>query len=278
VTSVPPFIRTLPEIVREHSWFIQTLGKQSKPARTAFFFGLQHPPEDASVSDLLLLKGLGIRFMTLAYEGVNEYGGGFSVQDEPLSEKGKELIRAMAETGIVLDLSHAGHRTARDAIRFIEQQASLEVRVVATHTACFDLYDHGRGLPDDILRSVANLGGLIGLVTVTWMLDKNDDSIQPFLRHLNHLVDLVGDTKVCLGTDGVYHRLDLREAEERFKIMKDKIDPRGVFRARHPEQPEELNCPERLRVIEQQLRLLGWSKNRIEKIIGRNLIGFLSKL
>lgn len=276
-TSAPPFVKTIPDIVREHSWFVQMLGKQSKPARTAFFFGIQHPPENASVSDMLLLKGLGIRFMTLAYEGVNEYGGGFSVPNEPLSEKGKELIRAMTETGIVLDLSHAGHRTAREAIRFIGQ-ASLEVRVVATHTACFDLYDHDRGLPDDVLRSVASLGGLIGLVTVTWMLDEDDDSTAPFLHQLNHLIGLVGETNVCLGTDGVYHRLDSQEAEERFRVMKDKIDPRGVFRARHPEQAEELNCPDRLRVIERQLLSLGWSESRIENIVGRNLIGFLSKL
>jgi membrane dipeptidase len=212
----------------------------------------------------------------LLTKALTSTAGGFSAPDEPLSEKGKELIRAMAQTGIVLDLSHAGHHTARDAIRFIKQ-ASLEVRVVVTHTACFDLYDHGRGLPDDVLRSVANLGGLIGLVTVTWMLDKDDNSIQPFLYHLNHLVDLVGDTNVCLGTDGVYHRLDLRETEERFRVMKDKIDSCGVFRARHPEQPEELNCPDRLRVIERQLYLLGWSENRIENIMGRNLIEFPSK-
>lgn len=177
MTSVPPFVKTIPEIVREHSWFVQMLGRQSEPEKVVFFFGLQHPPENAGVSDLLLLKGLGIRFMTLAYEGVNEYGGGFAASDEPLSDQGRKLIEAMAETGIVLDLSHAGHRTARDAIRFI-REASSEVRVVATHTACFDLYDHGRGLPDDVLRSISDLGGLIGLVTITWMLDAEDDSIR----------------------------------------------------------------------------------------------------
>ena len=274
-TSVPPYVKEMTDIVREHDWFVQQLGKQNNPTRTAFFFGLQHPPSNASVSDMLLLKGLGIRFMTLAYEGVNQYGGGFATPDEPLSERGKELIRSMAKTRFVLDLSHAGHRTAREAIRVIKEE-SLAARVVATHTACFDLYDHSRCLPDEVLTSIADIGGLIGLVTITWMLDGEDDSIQPFLRHLDHLVDLVGETNVCLGTDGVYHHLDPEEARERFRVMKEKIDPRGVFHARHPEQAAELNCPNRLAVIEGHLRTLGWSEDRIENIMGRNLTRFLS--
>ncbi len=276
-TSVPPYIGDMASIVREHTWFVRQIGRQAKPTRTAYFFGLQHPPHNATVTDLLLLKGLGVRFMTLAYEGANEYGGGFAVPDEPLSTRGRELIRAMAETGFVLDLSHAGHRTARDAICYLKE-GSIKVRVAATHTACFDLYDHGRGLPDDVLLDVCGLGGLIGLVTITWMLDAKSNGIEPFLHHLDHLIGLVGPKNVCLGTDGVYHHLDPEEAKERFRIMKERIDPRGVFHARHPEQAAQLNCPERLMVIEALLGSSGLPRDHSENIVGGNLFQFLSRL
>lgn len=273
-TSVPPHMKTMDEIVRGHAWFVGLLGKQSDPTKFGCFFGLQHPPENASVSDLVILKGMGIRFMTLAYEGKNEYGGGFATPDEPLSKKGKELIRAMAETGMVLDLSRSGHRTARDAISFVRQK-SLGMRVVATHTACFDLYNHERNLPDDVLCGIRDLDGLVGLVTISWMLHETDNSIKPFLTHLNHLVELIGYENVCLGTDGVYQHLNPQEGQTRFEIMEAKLNPRGTFRARYPEQAPELNCANRLAVISGRLISRGWLP---DKIMGRNLLQFFSKL
>lgn len=275
--SVPPYAKKTNDIFREHQWFVKLLQDQENSKKTVYFFGLQHPPENAQISDLLLLKGMGIRFMTLAYEGKNEYGGGFATPDEPLNDAGERLIKSMTETGIVLDLSHAGHRTARDAINFI-QQKSLNVRVVATHTACHTIYAHGRCLPDDVLCGIRDLGGIIGLVTITWMLHNKNNSIRPFLDHLFHLVELLGEENVCLGTDGVYHRLNVAEGRKRFAIMKTKIDPRGIFHARYPEQPAELNRPDKLLVIEKELSSLGWSPERIEKIIGGNLIRFFLSL
>lgn len=60
VTSVPPYAKTVKEIVAEHLWLCGTLERQVERI-PACFFGLQHPPEDATVNDLLKLKGLGIR-------------------------------------------------------------------------------------------------------------------------------------------------------------------------------------------------------------------------
>ena len=215
--------------------------------------------------------------MTLAYSGASEYGGGFAAPEEPLSERGRQLLRTMAETGMVLDLSHAGHRTARDALDLIEQKA-LALSVVATHTACHAVYDHGRAMPDDVLTGISDLGGLVGLVTVTWLLHGTDNGLEPFLGHLEHLLELVGEKHTCLGTDGVYRYINPEEDKRRFEVLKAKIDPTDVFHARCPEQPAELNRPDRLAVLEAFLQSQGWQHEYREPIMGGNLIKFLSTL
>lgn len=273
-TSVPPYMRKMGDIVREHTRFLGLVGK---PADLKCVYGLQNPPENATSSDLDSLSFLGIRFMTLAYECENEYGGGFATPDAPLTERGMKLLDHMAEARMVLDLSHAGHQTARDALKYISNQA-VKTKVVATHTACHVLFNHGRNLPDDVLLGIRKQGGLVGLVTMSWMLHESDDTIWPFLFHLNHLVNLIGEDNVCLGTDGVYHRLDPQEEQARYEMMKDKLDPRGNFRTRYPMEPVELNRPDRMSVIQDKLLNIDCPKELIRKVMGENLISFLSTL
>ena len=276
-TSAPPNARKMTDIIRHHTWFLEQVGRQTGYAKEGCFFGLQHPPDNVTADDIMVLAGIGVRFMTIAYLGENEYGGAFDRPHTPLSPRGELLLEAMSTGRMVLDLSHAGHRTAREALGYIAKR-QLPLRVVATHTACFSRFDHPRALPDDILRGIAELGGLVGLVTVTWMLHESDNSMRPFHEHLEHLMALVGTSHVCLGTDGVYRRLNPEEERKRFELMKDKLDPSGIFRARYPEQPEKLNTPQRLLVIEEELGLRGYSSSSIKKILGENLAQFLSRI
>ena len=146
VTTVPPFVTGMEDILRSHASFVSTLAKQYPACQTSFFYGLQHPPLDIAEQDLLMLKGTGIRFITLAYREPTEYGGGFASPDEPLTARGRWLIEAMGNAGLILDLSHAGHRTAREAIELVYRM-DLPTRVVATHTGCHAVYPHKRNLP-----------------------------------------------------------------------------------------------------------------------------------
>lgn len=275
-TSVSPTIREPKEIIREHTRMSQVFAAQEQENPSACFYGLQHPPEQATLPDLERMREAGIFFSTLGYEVRNMYGGGFAVPTVSLSGHGKELLENMAEANMILDLSHAGHTTVRDALAYINS-AGLSLRVVATHTACHAIYDHPRNLPDDILREIRNRGGMVGLVTVTWMLDRKDNSLNPFLTHLAHLIDTVGEDNAVLGTDGVYQRINEIEALKHFKSMKEKLDPYGNFRARHPEHPVELNRPDRMLVLE-EIITARFGAAIAEKIIGKNLINYLTPL
>lgn len=275
-TSVPPTIREPEEIIREHTWMSHEFASQEGEHPSRCFYGLPHPPEHATLPDLERMREAGIFFSTLGYEVRNMYGGGFAVPTIPLSGHGKELLENMAEANMILDLSHAGHATARDALAYIDS-AGLSLRVVATHTACHAIYDHPRNLPDDILREIRDRGGMVGLVTVTWMLDLKNNSLDPFLTHLAHLIDTIGEDNAVLGTDGVYQRMNEIEALKRFKTMKEKFDPYGNFRVRHPKHPAELNRSDRMLVLE-EIITARFGSAITEKIIGANLIRYLTAL
>jgi membrane dipeptidase len=74
-----------------------------------------------------------------------------------LSSFGCEVVRAMNELGMLVDLSHAGERSFRDAI-----EASSRP-VIASHSGCRKLHDHPRNLTDDQLRALAGNGGVVGI-------------------------------------------------------------------------------------------------------------------
>ena len=276
VTSAPPFVKTVAGILAEHLWLCGTLARQVDRI-PAVFFGIQHPPEDAKAKDLLKLKSLGIRFMTLAYEMESAFGGGFAT-DKRLTVRGEQFLEDMATVGMVLDLSHAGHETARDALKYIRTR-NLPLRVVATHTACYAVHRHKRNLPDDVLAGIADRGGVVGIVTGTWMLDAEDNTLRPFMAHVAHAVNLLGSSHVAIGSDGVYQKLNEGEEQKRFTIMKEKLDARGNFNARYPEHPLELNGSNRLSMVANELLMQNnLSPETVKDIVGGNLFRLFSEL
>lgn len=279
-TSVPPIVTKMEDVIAEHKRFCNILYNQSV-GLPELYFGLQNPPEDIALgeySSLCELTDAGIKFMGLAYELDSPYGAGFANPTGRLTPRGENLLLAMDDLGMVLDLSHAGHQTARDAIECVKKNELNKLRVVITHTACYEVNHHLRNFPDDILRGVADLGGVIGLSTATFMLHPTNNTLEPFFDHLHHLLKVVDANHVVLGTDGFYCTMDTEESKKLFQMMKEKIDPRGNFQARYPDQPFELNRPDRLAVIEQGMLDHGISPVTIKKVMGENLIGFFSRL
>jgi membrane dipeptidase len=147
-----------------------------------------------------------------------------------------------------------------------------------SHSGCYAVYPHLRNLPDDILKEVVELGGVIGLPTATFMLHTSDNTLTSFFTHLRHAINLVGERNVAIGSDGIYHYLD-PEAERRlFDTLNTKIDPRGNFMARCPGQPPELNTSERMLVLERSLKEEAFTPSQIENVLGNNLFHFFQSV
>jgi len=143
---------------------------------------------------------LGLRVMQLTYNFRNALGDGCLEPEEAgLTLLGRDAVRIMNELGIAIDLSHVGQRTMMDAIEASDQP------VLITHANARALADLERNKTDDIIRLVAQKGGMIGASIygpMCWDGDPNrKPTIDDYLRHLDHLVEVAGIEHVGFGTD-----------------------------------------------------------------------------
>ncbi len=163
----------------------------SPPAGTAMLLGLEGCEPIAAgwlgEDDFKLLSIAG-----LTWNGMNSYGGGIGT-DEDLTPAGRELARRLVRSGILVDVSHLCDRSRASLL-------GMGLPVVATHCNCRSLCDIPRNLPDDDIREIARLGGVIGITFVPDFLGP-DAGMDLVLDHLQHAVDVAGIEHVGFGSD-----------------------------------------------------------------------------
>lgn len=149
---------------------------------------------------LHFFRRLGLRIMQLTYNYRNMLGDGcLEPEGAGLTTLGRDAVGLMNQLGIAIDLSHVGYRTAMDAIELSEKP------VLVTHANASAVTDLERNKPDDLLRALAAKGGLIGASIYGPMCWDGDEGRKPaiddYIRHLEHIVEVVGIEHVGFGTD-----------------------------------------------------------------------------
>jgi microsomal dipeptidase-like Zn-dependent dipeptidase len=288
-TAAPPFMTSAKDIIAETRktvvqftdqagvGIVRSAADLEDPATTIkVVLGLQMPPHDAILADLVELKQLGVHLTTLSFkDDESPYGGGF-LSDKPLATKGAYLLEMMRQAGMWLDLSHAGHKTARNAIEVIDNGLQGLV-VLATHTGCFSVFNNPRNLPDDVLENIVRLRGVIGLYTLSFGLSPDDDSLVPFIKHLDHMLQVCGDESVALGTDGVYEKLSEAFLRKQVVTMQAKFDADGRMGSRYPVEASVLNTVRKDQILRETLT--GYkSPDVVEAIMSGNALGFLQRV
>ena len=139
----------------------------------------------------------GVRLITLTWNYPNGLGEPHcGEQHKKLTSKGVEFVEAMQELGIIVDCSHlndAGTEQLGDI---------LDVPFIASHSNARELRSHTRNLPDNLIRLIANKGGIIGLNFAQNFLGTSPISrIEDIVKHGLYLIDKGGEDVVALGTD-----------------------------------------------------------------------------
>lgn len=110
-----------------------------------------------SMSVLRQMYALGARYMTLTHTSNTDWAD--SATDTPahhgLTPFGREIVREMNRLGMLVDLSHVSPDTMRAAL------ATSAAPVIFSHSSARALVDHPRDVPDDILKLVAQNGGIV---------------------------------------------------------------------------------------------------------------------
>lgn len=284
VTCSPPWKKDARSITQSYEYFVRVLEEDPRVQiieekedlvslsreKIGILLGLQSPPPDHT--DIFPLRSRGIRVSGIAYDMANQYGGGYKT-NEPLTRRGELFINWCDSAGIIIDLSHAGYQTAQDALDVIT--VGSRKRVFASHSACFEIHPHPRNIRDDVMRRIAELGGVVGIPTITFFLHESDNSLNPFVQHILWAINITGEDTVCVGSDGTYKDTPFSNAESHYRALIKRLGIEDTL-SRFPDHPEELIVYGSRRMDHLYYRLQKELGTRIaEKVIGLNFKDFL---
>ena len=104
---------------------------------------------------------MGVRYMSPAWSVSTSWAGssGDDVgRTRGLNEFGKNVVREMNRLGMIVDVSHVSDQTFWDIV------STSTAPVVATHSACRAIADVPRNLTDEMIRALANTGGVVNVI------------------------------------------------------------------------------------------------------------------
>jgi len=161
-------------------------------------FGFQDTgPINGNLRMLSVYHALGVRVIQLTYNDENAVGCGcMTPEDKGLTPFGREVVAEMNRLGMLVDLSHCGHKTTMDAIE------ASKGPVAFTHANPLALAKSPRNKPDEAFKALAAKGGVAGVVLLpAWLTHHGQASLEDYLNAIDYLVNLMGIDHVGLGTD-----------------------------------------------------------------------------
>jgi membrane dipeptidase len=203
-----------------------------------------------------LYYDLGVRWMLMAYNTNNLVGGGCQDDDQGLTDFGREVVAEMERVGMQVCCSHTGHRTVRDVFEVATRP------VIFSHSNADAVRSHPRNIPDDLIRSCAATGGVVGINGLGTFLGGTDNLVESYVRHVDHVVQLVGPEHVAVSLDHVF---DTDELEEFLEKMQHTFPPGLGY-----EDALEMVSPEDLEDIVEKLLGLGYGDEPLQAILGGN--------
>ena len=156
----------------------------------------------------------GVRMLTLTWNFPNELGWpNLAVKqfrrqlrhvpntEQGLTERGKEFVAQMEALGMIPDVSHLSDAGFYDVL------AVTKKPFVASHSNAREVCPWVRNMTDDMIRKLAERGGVMGLNFCADFLEevpegqKNPGTIAAVVRHARHIADVGGVGVLGLGSD-----------------------------------------------------------------------------
>ncbi len=199
--------RRRPDAVRVCRSAAEVEAAEAQGAMAVVFHMEGAEPIGADLGELEVYYAAGLRSLGPVWSRPNIFGYGvpFCFPAEPemgpgLTDAGKALVRACNEMGILVDLSHM------NAAGFRDIAAITDKPLVATHSNVHALSPAARNLVDWQLDAIAESGGVAGLNFAVGFLreDGHDDAetaLTTLVRHLDYLLEKLGENGVALGSD-----------------------------------------------------------------------------
>lgn len=180
----------------------------------------------------------------------SSYKSVYSRPDKGLTSLGREFLAEMERLGIIADVSHLSDEGIRDVCQLATRP------FCASHSNARALCSRRRNLPDELIRAIADKGGVIGINYYGPFLSDMPNSqniffsrIKDIARHICHISDIGGIYCIGLGSDfdGIDDNLELK------------------------------NCSQ-MDLLAQELKKCGFHTSEIEQIFYKNVLDFYQEL
>lgn len=184
----------------------------------------------AEIANLERLHDLGARYLTLTWMLSNELAdaAGDAARHGGLSPFGRDVVEAMNELGMLVDLAHASEATFWDALE------RSNAPVVVSHSGTEARGPHPRNLSDAQLRGLAENGGLIGINFFPAYLspDTGEANWPVIVDHIDRAAEVAGVEHVALGSDldGIPRLPTGFDGVESFPLIAAELEHRGYER------------------------------------------------
>lgn len=235
-------------------------------------------PLGEDVERIPLFHQLGVRVVQLTHNRRNLVGDGATEPgDAGLSNFGRDVIEQLTAARIVIDLAHGSRRTMREGI------AAARAPLLISHTGCRALADLPRNTDDEVLRALADRGGVAGMIFWPYLRTDLQPTSDDLIRHLEHAIDVAGEDHVGIGSDTGLAPIERTEAFERdnrewvAEAVKQGIFERGRPADLYTFLPD-LNVVDRYERLAARLAARGHGSARIGKILGGNFARVLREV
>ena len=201
------------------------------------------------------LYQLGVRMLTLTWNFENEIGYPNTIvkakdydpsRHYGLKPEGIEIVREMNRVGMIVDVSHLGDDGFWDVVKYCDGP------FVASHSNARAVCNHTRNMTDDMIRALADKGGVMGLNFCGDFLNPNGKSrVEDMVRHAKHIIGVGGSDILGLGTDydGIDGDLELDHCDK-MPLLAQEMERQGF----HTEQIEKIFHGNVLRLYQEVLK------------------------
>jgi len=250
---------------------IERAYKEKKKAIILNFQSLEHLGTDINFVELGYMQGF--RIMQLTYNTKIPVGTGCTARrDRGLTEFGLEVVDKINELGVLVDVSHCGVQTSKDAVEHSKDP------ILVSHSGSKKLNEHVRNKDDDLLQAVAEKGGYIGVFVVPFLSsDYKNNTVDDWADHVEYIVNLVGIDHVGIGSDFYGYSMPTNLAmkvDEQLGVVGFRPEDRATFTYKVKGFEEYRKFPNLIKALVSR----GYSDQEIKKIAGENFLRVFRKV
>ena len=204
------------EIVRN----IEELKNAEKANKIGAFLSIEEGEViKGSVDNLKKVYEMGIRILTVTWNYKNQLGypnSEYTYKNKGLTKKGIEIIEECEKLGIIPDVSHLSDAGFYDLIKVCKKP------FIASHSNSRAITNHPRNLDDNMIKLLAEKGGIMGINFCAHFLgNESVSSIEEMIFHMKHIRNVGGIDVLAIGSDfdGILNEVEIKDISELDKLQ-----------------------------------------------------------